>query len=81
MSGSSSDEESSSDDSSIEIDSQPSTELRKMTVNVLKERLKAKGLPYTAKYSTAQIAAKNLYSRFCSNTRQANTAHILQDLY
>jgi hypothetical protein len=35
----------------------------------------------TAKYSTAQIAAKNLYSRFCSKTHQANTVHILQDLY
>jgi hypothetical protein len=35
----------------------------------------------TAKYSTAQVAAKNLYSRFCSKTQPANTAQILQDWY
>ena len=40
---------SSSDDSSIEIDSQPSTDLRKMKVSGLQECLKAKDLPYIAK--------------------------------
>ena len=67
-----SDDESSSNDSSVEIDSLPSTELRKMKVPDLKERLKSKGLLYTAKKKEDLI--KRLLGREVVNESSPTTA-------